>query len=330
MPKQAWKTQRSSSLRAATDAASVAKRLRRASDSTTAATLSGDKQHSYGAASSGHEVQHVSDDAARQHASDGATAAQRASNADSSSSGTCTALRLSKLQQRRERLESAARQLTLLIRRELAAFKPSAGLDASAHARRAQEVASLQGHDNPQFHDPVSGKLRRARDLAASTVFDALAAQLPSVPAAQILRALMHSSGKCAYATVQLWNSDWVRKRITDNNWVGALKRMAAHVEQGGVVQAQEVCPDEPASNIIKPLSCGVDYVHYRPAISVGFEPQLVQHLRRLARRPWSPMGGERLDRAIGYCMQHGRMPSPEVDRLHLPFEYGRFEDDTD
>ena len=87
------------------------------------------------------------------------------------------------LQQRRKRLESAARQLTLLIRRELAAFKPSARLDASAHARRAQEVASLQGHDNPQFHDPVSGKLRRARDLAASTVFDALAAQLPSVSA---------------------------------------------------------------------------------------------------------------------------------------------------
>ena len=30
------------------------------------------------------------------------------------------------------------------------------------------------------------------------------------------------------------------------------------------------------------------------------------------------------------WSMQHDRMPSPEEERIDLPFEYGRFENSTD
>ena len=72
------------------------------------------------------------------------------------------------------------------------------------------------------------------------------------------------------------------------------------------------------------------EFAHTQPYPCIRFEPRLVQHLRRLARRPFSPMGGERFDRTVSYCMQHDRMPGPEVERPDLPFEYGRFEDSTD
>ena len=44
------------------------------------------------------------------------------------------------------------------------------------------------------------------------------------------------------------------------------------------------------------------------------FEPQLVQRLNRLARRPFSPAGGEHIDHAYDHLMEHGCMPLPRPD----------------
>jgi len=90
MPPSKRRLRASSAATAAGEVHSAAATRRRLGASDVAQTL--DEQHS----GVGHEMQHVSDDASAQHASDGATAAQHTSNADSSRSGTFTALRLSR------------------------------------------------------------------------------------------------------------------------------------------------------------------------------------------------------------------------------------------
>ena len=79
----------------------------------------------------------------------------------------------------------------------------------------------------------------------------------------------------------------------------------------------------------MKRISCGPQFVHSKPYPYVGLlEPQLTQQLRRLARRPFSPRGGERFDHTVSYCMQHERTASPEEEHDLPPWcDYGRFED---
>ena len=67
------------------------------------------------------------------------------------------------------------------------------------------------------------------------------------------------------------------------------------------------------------PTARRTEFVHCTPHMNVCFEPLLVQQLHRLARRPFSPSGGERFQCAFDHCMQHGRMPSPKLEMPFVP-----------
>ena len=133
----------------------------------------------------------------------------------------------------------------------------------------------------------------------------------------------------CAYAALMLSGSALARHSLLDSNHLDVLKRLAALVEQSGGIPLQAIRSDISA-DILVPTRTKVsaarrnpETVHSKPCVSVEFEPQLRQQLQHLARRPFSPMGGERFDRTITYCMQqqqqqqqlqHDRMPSPEEE----------------
>ena len=164
----------------------------------------------------------------------------------------------------------------------------------------------------------------------------ALTAQHPDTPAARILTAQLFSSGACAHAALQMRSSLLARQILREHNNMDVLKRLARVVEQAGEISFNDIKPDICEADLTMPkcmATCRVrtEFAHTQPYPCIRFEPQLVQHLRRLARRPFSsPMGGERFDRTVSYCMQHDRMPGPEVERPDLPFKYGRFEASTD